>query len=118
VTLLVAALATLVVGGLLALVASFASARLSSVLGAGSCVVGCALGAVYALGALRTGGGGSLTLSWEVPYGRLRIETDALSAFFLVPLFGLGALAAVYGAGYLKDKGHRLSIGVAWLAYS
>jgi len=118
VTLLVAALATLVVGGLLALVASFASARLSSVLGAGSCVVGCALGAVYALGALRTGGGGSLTLSWEVPYGWLRIETDALSAFFLVPVFGLGGLAAIYGAGYLDARGRRLPIGVAWLAYS
>ena len=116
-TLLVAALATLAGGGLLALLAS-GSARLSSALGAASAVLGCALGMGYALGALRTGDGGSLTLRWEVPYGWLRIEADALSAFFLVPIFGLGALAAVYGAGYMKAHGRRLSLGVAWLSYN
>jgi formate hydrogenlyase subunit 3/multisubunit Na+/H+ antiporter MnhD subunit len=116
VTLLVAALVLLVAGGLLALAASRWSAVASAV-GAGSAVVACALGLVHAIGVLRNGPTETLALAWQVPYGWLRIQTDALSAFFLVPLFGLGALAAIYGAGYLREVGKRKALGPAWLAY-
>jgi formate hydrogenlyase subunit 3/multisubunit Na+/H+ antiporter MnhD subunit len=115
VTLLVVSLATLVGGGLLSLV-GWSSARLSSAIGAITAVVGCACGEVYALRTLQTGDGGSLSLLWEVPYGRLRIEADCLSAFFLTVIFGLGAAAAVYGAGYLAHR--RRTLGPAWLAFN
>ncbi len=116
-TLLVASFGTLVGGGLLALCGS-RSAQLSSALGAVTAIVGCILGEAYALAALWTGEGGALALRWEVPYGRLRIEADALSAFFLVPIFGLGALAALYGAGYLGTSRKRRALGPAWLAFN
>jgi formate hydrogenlyase subunit 3/multisubunit Na+/H+ antiporter MnhD subunit len=116
VTLLVAALVLLVAGGLLALAVSRWSTACSGV-GAGAAVLACGLGLAHAIGVLRDGPSETLALAWDVPYGRLRIETDALSAFFLVPLFGLGALAAVYGAGYLREAGRRRSLGPAWLAY-
>jgi formate hydrogenlyase subunit 3/multisubunit Na+/H+ antiporter MnhD subunit len=117
VTLLVAALAVLVGGGVLAL-AGWRSVRLASAIGAGSAIAGSALGEVYALRTLAFGGtGGVLALRWQVPYGWLRIGTDALSGFFLVPIFGLGALAALYGAGYLTTSRLR-PLGPAWLAYN
>ena len=116
VTLLVVALGTLVGGGLLALV-GWRSARLSSAIGAFTAVVGCIVGEVYALRTLQAGNGGSLSLRWEVPYGHLRIEADALSAFFLTVIFGLGAVAALYGAGYLATSRARDS-GPAWLAFN
>jgi formate hydrogenlyase subunit 3/multisubunit Na+/H+ antiporter MnhD subunit len=118
VTLLVAALGTLVGGGALAL-AAWRSMALASALGAASAFVGCALGEVYALRTLIEGGpGGALALRWQVPYGWLRIGADALSAFFLVPIFGLGALAALYGAGYLTTSRRERALGPAWLAYN
>jgi len=117
VTLLVVALGTLVGGGLLSLV-GWRSARLSSAIGAFTAVVGCAVGGVYALHTLQTGRGGSFSLHWEVPYGRLRIEADALSAFFLTAIFGLGAVAALYGAGYLTTSTRRKALGPAWLAFN
>jgi formate hydrogenlyase subunit 3/multisubunit Na+/H+ antiporter MnhD subunit len=116
--LLVAALGTLIGGGVLAL-AAWRSMRIASALGAASAFVGCALGEVYALRTLVEGGsGGALALRWQVPYGWLRIGTDALSAFFLVPIFGLGALAALYGAGYLTTSRRERTLGPAWLAYN
>ena len=41
-----------------------------------------------------------LRMAWDVPYGSLEIGLDPLSAFFLLPLFGLGGLATVYGREY------------------
>jgi formate hydrogenlyase subunit 3/multisubunit Na+/H+ antiporter MnhD subunit len=116
VTLLVVALGVLVGGGLLSLV-GWRSARLASAIGATAAVVGCAFGEVYAVRTLLAGSGGSLSLRWEVPYGHLRIEADALSAFFLTVIFGLGAVAAVYGAGYLATSTRRKTLGPAWLAF-
>jgi formate hydrogenlyase subunit 3/multisubunit Na+/H+ antiporter MnhD subunit len=118
VTLLVAALGTLIGGGVLAL-AAWRSMRVASTLGAASAFVGCTLGEVYALRTLvENGSGGALALRWQVPYGWLRIGTDALSAFFLVPVFGLGGLAALYGAGYLTTSRRERTLGPAWLAYN
>jgi hydrogenase-4 component B len=98
--LLLAAIATLGAGGALAILFS-RSARAATLLGAGSAVLGCILGFGGALGAL-TGGRESLRWNWDVPYGSFYLELDALSAFFLLPVFGLCALAALYGGEYLQ----------------
>ena len=116
-TLFVAALATLVGAGLLALVTS-RWARLASASGAAGAVLGCALGEVYAVRALLAGDGGAIALRWEVPYGWMRIGVDALSAFFLVPIFGLGAIVAPYGAAYLDGDRGRKALGPPWLAFN
>lgn len=115
--LLVVALGVLLSGGLIALAAT-RSAWLASVCGAGFTVLGCILGEAYALGSLSSGTGGALALRWQVPYGWLRLGTDPLSAFFLVPIFGLGGLAAPYGAAYLYPRRQEKALGPAWLAYA
>ncbi len=42
-------------------------------------------------------------LPFTLAFGSASIGIDALSAFFLVPLFVLGALCTVYGYGYLQS---------------
>ena len=115
--LLIVALGTLLGGGLLALATS-RSARLTSVCGASFGVIGCAVGELYALPALSRASGGALALHWQIPYGWMRIGTDPLSAFFLVGIFGLGGLAAPYGAAYLYPRRVDKTLGPAWLSYS
>jgi formate hydrogenlyase subunit 3/multisubunit Na+/H+ antiporter MnhD subunit len=41
---------------------------------------------------------------WRIPGGALIVGIDPLSAFFLAPLFVLGALCAVYGRSYLGPR--------------
>jgi len=60
----------------------------------------------------------SLRLPWSVPYGAFFVAVDALSAFFLVPIFVLSALAAVYGAEYLQTYRDRRALGPAWFFFN
>lgn len=48
-------------------------------------------------------------LRWFVPGGNLHIHVDALSALFLVSIFLLGGLGALYGTAYfgVEAKGHE-----------
>ena len=46
--------------------------------------------------------GGLLELSWTLPFGRFAIAVDALSAWFLVPVCVVPALAIAYGHGYME----------------
>ena len=115
-TLFLAAIMTLAAGGILASLCS-RSDRAATILGAGSAVLGCLLGLAAAIRALAAGPE-SLRLAWEVPYGSFYLELDALSAFFLLPVFGLSALAAVYGAEYLQAYREKKSLGPPWLFYN
>jgi hydrogenase-4 component B len=56
----------------------------------------------------------SLRMAWDVPYGSLYLRLDALSAFFLVPIFLICALAALYGTEYLEAYRERKSLASAW----
>ena len=53
-----------------------------------------------------------------MPCGSFFIELDALSAFFLIPVFLLSALAAVYGGGYLMKYKKTKRLGFAWFCYA
>ncbi len=112
-TLFLAGMVILLGGGLAAMLA-----RGSAVIGAGTAVAGCALGLVAAARVLGGGPTESLHRPWDVPYGAFSLEIDALSAFFLIPILALSALAAVYGAGYLKVWRGRKSMGPVWLFYN
>jgi formate hydrogenlyase subunit 3/multisubunit Na+/H+ antiporter MnhD subunit len=101
-TLFLVGLGVVLAGGLLAL-------RGSAVVAATATVVGCGLGLIPAVRVLAGAPAESLRAAWSVPYGSFAVEIDALSALFLVPVLGLSALAAVYGAGYL-GRGN----GPAW----
>jgi formate hydrogenlyase subunit 3/multisubunit Na+/H+ antiporter MnhD subunit len=117
VTLFLAGLAVAVMSGFAALLAG-RRARWATALGAGGAVVGCALGLAPALQVLSGAAPESLRAAWAVPYGTFFVEIDSLSAFFLLPILGFSALAAVYGAEYLFAERARRSLGAPWFFFN
>ena len=99
-TVLLIAIALIAVSGLVALFAGN-RARLATRLGAGGTVAGCVIGLVPAVMGLLHPGAQSVQLAWRIPGGAFHVQLDALSAFFLIPVFVLSALAAVYGGEYM-----------------
>ncbi|MBI4516614.1 MAG: hypothetical protein HY699_12455 [Deltaproteobacteria bacterium] len=93
-------------------------ARWCSGLGSGGVVVAAALGLVPAMRVLLGAPNERLRLAWSVPYGAFFVELDALSAFFVIPILVLSALAAVYGAGYLQAYGDKKALGVTWFFFN
>jgi hydrogenase-4 component B len=65
-------------------------------------------GLVGAFGGLRGSSGASLGFPWQAVGGG-RVGLDPLSAFFLVPVFLMGGLGAVYGLGYWPQRRHPRS---------
>jgi formate hydrogenlyase subunit 3/multisubunit Na+/H+ antiporter MnhD subunit len=114
---LLVALGILVLGAVSALAASLRP-RCSTALGAGTAVLGGVLGIVPAVKALAGGAPEALRLPWPVPFGSFAVELDALSAFFLIPILALSALAAVYGGPYLLAYRDRKPLGPAWFFYN
>lgn len=60
----------------------------------------------------------TFTMGWSVPYGSLNMGADALTLFFLLPVFGVSALAAVYGFGWLKQPSSAVHPATAWFFYN
>ena len=114
---LLVAVAVLVCSALAALLAS-GSPRAATALGAGGAVAACVIGLIATVPVLFGAPAESLQLAWNVPYGAFFVQVDALSAFFLLPIFGLSALAAVYGTEYLKAWHGRKSLGAVWFFYN
>ena len=115
-TILLAAIAAPLVCGVLALFAG-RSARMSTWLGAGGVLVAAALALPSILAVLAGGPVLSLHATWDVPYGSFFVELDALSAFFLLVIVVVAALAAIYGAGYLRGHDHGRSLGAHWFFF-
>jgi len=93
--------------------------RWATYAGVSGTLVGCAIGVVPALHATLGGAAfESLRFAWSVPYGSIYLELDALSGFFLLPVFVLGALGAIYGAGYLEDYRGKKSLGPPWFFFN
>ncbi|MFN8179782.1 MAG: proton-conducting transporter membrane subunit [bacterium] len=115
-TFLLAAMAAPLLGGLLALFAG-RSPRISTGLAVGGVLAACALGLPAALAVLGGGAPISLHAAWDVPYGSFFVELDALSAFFVLVVLVVAALAAVYGAGYLGSGHHARSLGPPWFFF-
>ncbi|MBI4511035.1 MAG: oxidoreductase [Deltaproteobacteria bacterium] len=90
-----------VAGSGLASIALVRAPRLATFIAALGAALGGIAGLLSAIVVLRSGFTGELAGAWQVPGGGLVIGIDPLSAFFLAPLFVLGALAAVYGRSYL-----------------
>ena len=107
----------LILSGLFA--AAFSrSPRVATVFGAAGTVVGCSLGMVPAIRVLLGGATESWHIAWDTVHGAFRVELDSLSAFFLVPVLGLSALAAVYGGDYLLAYRHKKSLGSPWFFFN
>ena len=104
----------LVAGGSAALFAR----RAATFVGVGSAVAGCLAGMIPAARVLLGGPAPSLRMAWDVPYGAFFVEVDALSAFFLLPVLGLSALAALYGAEYMSTHDDERPPAGSWFFFN
>jgi len=93
---------------------------LANVLGAGFCIGACAAGFAGALVLLVAGGPApSLELSWNMSLGgSFRIAADALSSFFLLVIFGVSGICALYGVQYLSAWNDRKETGSSWFFFN
>ncbi len=90
------------------------SPRRAALAGGVPALAGCVAGMAGALLALGGGGGETFSRPWSLPFGSLALGLDPLSAFFLLPLFLLGALAVPFAAGYLPAHAHGRDLGLHW----
>jgi formate hydrogenlyase subunit 3/multisubunit Na+/H+ antiporter MnhD subunit len=100
--------------------AAFAFSRwqhLATMLGAGGAFAGSLLGLFPTLRVLMGGSPQSLWHTWDTAHGAFHVEIDPLSGFFLLPVFALSALAAVYGGSYLLAS-RRTNIGSSWFFFN
>ncbi|MDD3604321.1 MAG: proton-conducting transporter membrane subunit [Kiritimatiellae bacterium] len=112
---------------LLPLIIFFAGALLQMVFARRVSIARVAGPAVTVAGALaglipviRAFGGKTITTSlpWSMPFGLFSVEMDGLSALFALPILVISALAAVYGAEYLKTYEGRKSLSSFWFFYN
>src|SRR3981189_423547 len=82
--------------------------------GQSGAIAGSILGLVAAIRILAAGQPEALTASWLMPGGGIRFQIDALSAFFLLPVFGLSLVTAVYGRTYLAGRGDGQRLAGCW----
>jgi hydrogenase-4 component B len=115
--LLLFAVGLFVISGFVALLAQ-KSVFWSTGVGVGGVVTGGVIGLVPVMRVLLGVPALSLHLPWQVPYGAFFVEVDPLSAFFLLPIFVLSALAAVYGGEYLLAYREQKSLGVQWFFFN
>ncbi|HNU68964.1 MAG TPA: proton-conducting transporter membrane subunit, partial [Myxococcota bacterium] len=96
----------LLVSGLAAVVSAVArGARFATAAGVGGAVSGCVVAASSALHVIVTGRTWEAWTVWQTPMGPLHAGIDHLSAVFIILISIVGALAALYGRGYLA--GHH-----------
>jgi len=88
--------------------------RWSSFAGAGGVILGCTCGIFPVLHVVMGAPPQSLRVAWDVPYGTLYLTLDPLAAFFLIPIFLIASLAALYGTEYLEVYRGRKEIAPPW----
>ena len=101
---LLVSLALLFLGGLLSVVLG-KRAGIAHLAGQAGAVAGSALGLFAAVRMLVDGEVQRISGVWPMPGGSLHLEIDALSAFFLLPVFGLSVVTGIYGRSYLSGRG-------------
>lgn len=75
------------------------------------------LGLIPAIGVLAGGGPLDIRFAWGLPAGSLHLHMDLLSAWFVVPVLFVSALAAIYGTGYMQPYESRKGFGFNGFAY-
>lgn len=117
ISLVVASVGLIGAGGLAALLTS-RWPRWASGVAAGATVIGCGMGLVPSIRVLVGSPAEVLRLPWSVPLGDFAVRLDALSAFFLVAIFSLCGVAAIYGAEYLQAYRRHKSLGPPWFFFN
>ncbi|MDD5327189.1 MAG: proton-conducting transporter membrane subunit [Phycisphaerae bacterium] len=105
------------VGGLASLI-NGRRAGLASFFGAAGAVAGSITAVIPAFKVFLHGVTESFRLNWNIPFGSFFVQIDAISAVFLIPIFGLSAIAAVYGAEYLLAYREKKNLGAPWFFYN
>jgi formate hydrogenlyase subunit 3/multisubunit Na+/H+ antiporter MnhD subunit len=105
-------------GSGLAALATARSARWSSLLGCFGAPLAALLGATPVARVLMTGESLRTELPWSLPGGSLSFGLDPLSAYFLVPVLGLSALAAIYGRAYLSTYTDSRRVAASWFFFN
>jgi formate hydrogenlyase subunit 3/multisubunit Na+/H+ antiporter MnhD subunit len=104
-------------GALLA-VMPWRGAKVSTLFGSGSAIVGCLFGLAAAGQGLVAAGPETFFLPCTLPGGAYSLRLDGLAAFFLLPLFIVGLVGALYGAEYMGAGNKRRWSGLHWLWYN
>ncbi len=92
--------------------------RGSTICGVGGILIGCTCGIIPAVYVGLGEPSQTIRMAWDVPYGSLFLELDPLSGFFLIPVFVLCALAAIYGAEYLEAYRGRKALAPPWFFFN
>ncbi len=77
--------------------------------GCGGTIVGSLIGLLSPIQRFQNGATEKWIFSSSLPHLKVAFGIDSLSAFFLVPIFGLSLLTGLYAWGYVRDKGHLIS---------
>ncbi len=117
INLLLISLAIIFAGGFAAITAG-GSGKAASRIGVLSCLSGAVCAIIAGCSAMLTGSESSIRLAWQIPFGSFYIGVDPLSAFFIITISLICALAAVYGIAYLKAYRGRKNIGAAWCFFN
>jgi hydrogenase-4 component B len=115
--LILAAVTILLICGIAALIFQ-SKPQFASRLGAAGPVLACGAGLIPVIRVLSGSGLDPISASWGMPLGAFSVGLDGLSAFFLLPILGLGALSAIYGLGYLWPYRERKSLGASWFHFN
>jgi hydrogenase-4 component B len=116
-TLFLLALALLFGGGCGAILAG-RKRLLATILGGGGAVAGSFVGLLAAGQGLLATSPLLFNRPWSVPGGSFALVIDGLAAFFLLPIFLLALLCAVYGSEYMQGLGPERSPGWHWLLFN
>ncbi len=82
--------------------------------GSAVCIFGSALGFASALSFLVAGESASFIGAWTLPVGRFGLLLDPLACLFLLPVFLLGGVAALYGWSSLQESAQDRNLGAHW----
>ncbi len=111
------AIGAILLGGVLSLLLGKYSRR-AALFSSIGISLGALLGLFQAFTALFASAPLNFSVGWSVPYGSLDVGIDPLSAFFLIPIFILTALSAVYGSRYLSEHAGKKSTVASWFFLS
>ena len=82
--------------------------------GQSGAILGSVLGLVPAIRVLAAGRSEGALVIWHMPGGTLHFQIDAVSAFFLLPVFGLSIVTALYGRSYLSTGNGGRDSAKSW----
>lgn len=105
-------------GGAFLCLATTRRPRLARVLGPAVTVAGSLLGLVQTCMAFTGMPAPALHLPWSLPFGSLSLEMGALSALFAAPILVISALAAIYGADYLRPFESKKDLAGSWFFFN